>query len=360
MYLPQFHCIPENDKFWGKGFTDWVSVKKSIPLFKGHIQPKHPLNDNYYDLSKEESIEAQVKMAEQFDIDGWGIYHYWFNDKQCLLTKPAEILLNNKDLNMNYFFAWDNTSWKRSWSNVDGGNAWAPSMEGEIQHEGNGVMVQYVLGGEKEWKKHFDYLLPFFKDTRYEKKNGKPLFVIFHYSEGIRRMCDFWDSLAKKSGFEGMTFIFRYDEKLRIPKSEMVFKYEPVFSGWSHFSLKERIINKLRKIMRGNKGPNIYSYDNIWRKLLSNAKRDTSCNLMHGAFVTYDDTPRRGRKGIVVRNSTPDNFQKYLSQLIGISSSQNKDYIFLTAWNEWGEGACLEPDSDNAYAYLKAYKQAKL
>ena len=156
-----------------------------------------------------------------------------------------------------------------------------------------------------------------------------------------------------------MSFIFRYDDKEGIPSTKEVFKYEPVFSGWSHFTLKERILNKIHKILRGNIGPDIYDYDKIWRKLIANAKRDDSRNILHGAFVTYDDSPRRGRKGIVVNNSTPDMFQKYLSQLIDISSEQDKDYIFLTAWNEWGEGACLEPDAEYSYTYLKAYEKAK-
>lgn len=359
MYLPQFHSIPENDIFWGKGFTDWVSVKKSQPLFEGHVQPKMPLNKNYYDLSKRESIKAQVDLANEFGVDGWGIYHYWFNNKQCLLTKPAEILLDNKDFNINFFFAWDNTSWKRSWSNVKGGNVWAPSMENSEEHHGNGIMVEYILGGKEDWQAHFDYLLPYFKDSRYEKRVNKPLFVIFHYNEEIEKMCNYWDQLAQKEGFNGMSFIFRYDDKEGIPSTKEVFKYEPVFSGWSHFTLKERILNKIHKILRGNIGPDIYDYDKIWRKLIANAKRDDSRNILHGAFVTYDDSPRRGRKGIVVNNSTPDMFQKYLSQLIDISSEQDKDYIFLTAWNEWGEGACLEPDAEYSYTYLKAYEKAK-
>lgn len=356
MYLPQFHCIPENDEFWGKGFTDWVTVRRASSLYKKHIQPKVPYNDNYYDLSKEEDIAWQVKIANDYGIDGWGIYHYWFNDEKCLLLKPAESILNNADLKINFFFAWDNTTWKRSWSNVKEGNSWAPSMEQNVEHKGTGVLIPYVLGSEKEWEKHFKFLLPYFTDERYEKKEGKPLFVIFHYSEKIAEMCRYWDKLAKKVGFDGMFFIFRYDSKERYPASMNVFKYEPIYSGWSHFSFMERVTNKMIKILRGNKGPDRYRYSSIWKSILGNAKTDNRINIYHGAFVSYDDTPRRGRKGIVVEGVSSTLFKRYLSNIIKISKEQNKDYIFLTAWNEWGEGAYLEPDAINKYTYLQAIK----
>ena len=110
LYLPQFHQIPENDKFWGEGFTDWVTVKNAKPLFPGHNQPRKPLHDNYYDLSKKESIKWQADLANEYGIYGFGIYHYWFNNEQNLLSKPSEIIRDNDDININYCFVWDNTT----------------------------------------------------------------------------------------------------------------------------------------------------------------------------------------------------------------------------------------------------------
>ena len=124
-YLPQYHCIPENNVFWGEGFTDWVTVKKARPLFKGHQQPKTPLNNNYYDLSIKENVTWQAKLAKDYGIYGFGIYHYWFNNEKNLLTKPLEIIYNNKEIDIHYFMAWDNANWKRSWSAIEG-NSWAP------------------------------------------------------------------------------------------------------------------------------------------------------------------------------------------------------------------------------------------
>ena len=116
MYLPQYHQIPENDKWWGEGFTDWVGAKSASSLFEGHEQPKIPMNDNYYDLSKADDIRWQAKLAREYGVYGFGIYHYWFSSSQKLLTKPAELILANKDIDIPFFFAWDNCSWVRTWS----------------------------------------------------------------------------------------------------------------------------------------------------------------------------------------------------------------------------------------------------
>ena len=132
LYLPQYHRIPENDKFWGDGFTDWVTVKNAKSLFDGHQQPRVPLNDNYYDLSLKENVAWQAQLAKEYGIDGFGVYHYWFNNEQNLLTKPAEIIRDNDDIDINYFFVWDNGNWIRSWSNV-AGNDWAPIAEKKDQ-----------------------------------------------------------------------------------------------------------------------------------------------------------------------------------------------------------------------------------
>ena len=356
MYLPQYHSIPENDMFWGKGFTDWVSVKKSKPLYKGHNQPRVPLSGEYYDLSHKESIALQAAMAKKYGVHGFGIYHYWFNNEKNLLTKPAEILLENSDIDINFFFAWDNISWKRSWSNVKG-NDWNPIQDdGNKKQKGPAVLIPYILGEEKEWQKHFEYLLPYFKDNRYIKVDNKPIFVIYHYANELLRMADYWNQKAREHGFNGVQCIYRYDKTLKIPESEMVFTYEPASSAWG--SIWERGISKLAKYLKIREGLKRYDYDKVWKKILKNASKHSELNHIPGAFVSYDDTPRRGSKGKVVVNVNPSKFRKNLELLIRINEQQNKDFIFLTAWNEWGEGAYLEPDKINKYEYLESLKKA--
>lgn len=357
MYLPQYHSIPENDEFWGKGFTDWDTVRRAQPLYSGHEQPKIPYDNNYYDLSEKKNIEWQARLAKENGIYGFGIYHYWFNNDKNLLTKPAEIILENKDIDIHFFFAWDNSNWKRSWSNV-AGNDWAPVMEQNKVKGEPAILIPYILGEEKDWENHYNSLRPYFFDNRYIRKDNKPVYIIFNYSEEIAKMCDYWQELAMKDGFNGILFIFRYRENYHIPLKENVFRYEPLFSGWSGIPpLSVRLKNRIRKLFGKNGGPQIYSYDVIWNDILNNARAACEKEVFPGAFVTYDDTPRRGCRGIVVKHSTPEKFKNYLSQLLEIVGKQNKDYVFLTAWNEWGEGAYLEPDTMNGMDYLKAIRE---
>lgn len=356
MYLPQFHCIPENDEFWGKGFTDWVTVRNAQSLYNGHEQPKVPLNNNYYDLSLKNDVEWQAKLAKEYGIYGFGIYHYWFNNDKNLLTKPAEIILNNEEIDINFFFAWDNGNWKRSWSNV-AGNDWAPAMEKSKKKSEPAVLIPYILGGKQDWENHYNSLRPYFHDKRYIKKDNKPVFIIFNYDQKISEMCDYWDELAKKDGLNGVFFIFRYKESYNIPSDKYVFRYEPLFSGWSSIpSFSKRLKRKLKKIIGLSASPTIYFYDEIWNKILDNTRNICDKKIYPGAFVAYDDTPRRGSRGVVVKNSTPEKFRSYLSQLISMVQNQKKDFVFLTAWNEWGEGAYLEPDSVYQMNYLKVIK----
>lgn len=359
MYLPQYHEIPENNEFWGKGFTDWVTVKNAKPLYYGHNQPRVPLNNNYYDLSLKDNVEWQCKLAKDYGIDGFGIYHYWFNNEKNILTKPAEIILENKDINMDYFFAWDNANWKRSWSNV-AGNDWAPAMDKKPKKGEPIILIPYILGEEKDWENHYSCLKPYFQDNRYIRKDNKPIFIIFNYDEQIGRMCTHWDKLAKQDGFEGMYFIFRYGEQYNIPAKEHVFKYEPLFSGWNKIPpIYVRAINKLRRLLGIKYGPRKFNYDEVWRSILENTRNESRNDFFSGAFVTYDDTPRRGLRGTVVTESTPEKFKNYLLQLVAICKQQEKEYIFLTAWNEWGEGAYLEPDTNRRYEYIEMVKQLK-
>ena len=358
MYLPQYHCIPENDEFWGKGFTDWVTVRNAHPLYEGHQQPRIPFNQNYYDLSIKENVAWQCKLAKENGIYGFGVYHYWFNNEKNILTRPAEILRDNDDLKMNYFLTWDNCSWKRSWSNVDG-NDWAP-LRDNISEKKKGpiILIPYILGNESDWEKHYHYVRTHFLSHNYIKVDNKPMFGIMGYSKEIQKMCDYWQDLARKDGFNGVHFVYKEYKFLNIPQKEYRFNYEPSNSSWENFNSFTRILNRIKKELHLIKSLRIYDYDRIWNTLLKNATKQSDPHFYHGAFVAYDDTPRRGRiRGIIVEHSTPEKFGGYMRELKKISEDQGKDFIFLTAWNEWGEGAYMEPDSINRTRYLEELKK---
>lgn len=364
MYLPQYHSIPENDKFWGKGFTDWTAVKKAKPLFDGHNQPRVPLNENYYDLSIKDNVVWQAKLAKKAGIYGFGVYHYWFNNEQNLLTKPAEIIRDNDDVDINYFLAWDNGNWKRSWSNVSG-NAWAPTQDSDAQKNGPEILIPYILGTEKDWENHYNHLLTHFKKNKYIKVDNKPVFIIFNYADDVAKMSEYWNQLAMKDGFDGIHVIYRnlYTGRIKsgsiVPAHLYAFNYEPSHNGWFKTTLSQRIIRKIKSILgiyRPNEGYKSYDYDTIWQSILTNAKgKYSGSNFYHGGFIFYDDTPRRAdRGGKLVEGATPEKFANYVKQLVEISESQGKELVMITAWNEWGEGAYLEPDTTNGLAYLEA------
>lgn len=359
LYLPQFHQIPENDEFWGEGFTDWVTVKNAKPLYKGHLQPRVPLNDNYYDLSIKENVEWQSKLAAEYGIYGFGVYHYWFNNEKNLLTKPAEIMRDDDAINTKYFFIWDNGNWKRSWSNVSG-NDWAPIADNEETKKGPQILIPYILGHESDWKNHYSYLSNHFKSQRYEKLDNRPVFCIFDYNKNLLPMCELWNDLAKSDGFSGIHFVFKNTRTNVLPKGSFRYNYEPHSSGWwKPLSFYDRLINKLYNHPENKKSIETYNYDVLWQQLISSAKKHPEPFYYPGAFISYDDSPRRGTNhSIIVEDFSPHKFEKYLKELLNISYKQSKTYIFLTAWNEWGECAYLEPDSFYGYENLEAIKSS--
>lgn len=357
MYLPQYHETLENDSFWGKGFTDWKSVKAAVPLFSGHQQPKRPLNDNYYDLSDCEAIKIQAELAKQYGVGGFGIYHYWFKNGKTTLTVPTEILLEHSEIEIPFLLAWDNNSWKRTWNNVRG-NDWAPLLDDEqnaAEKDKSGVLLEYDIGEESDWKEHFFYLIKFFNDSRYIKDNNKPIFLIYNYEKKCDEMELYWNELAIQAGFDGVELIYRNDVMRQISLSKSIFRYEPMEVAWG--GIIERAYWKIR-----GKSSKVaikkYDYDKLWQKIINRAEKCHRLNCYYGAFVNYDDSPRRGNRGRLVENSSPYKFYYYMSKLIKISKIQKRKYIFLTAWNEWSEGAYLEPDDSNEYEYLCALKKA--
>lgn len=355
-YLPQYHCIPENDLWWGKGYTDWVAVKKSKPLYKEHCQPKVPLNGNYYSLDNINVIRWQVDLARRYGAYGFGIYHYWFNSKLNLLDTPAKLILQNKDIDFHFCFIWDNATWKRTWSNVKHANDWAPGYDDNTMNsQSNGVLAELIYGNEDDWKIHFNYLLDFFKDPRYIKINNKPVFGFFqpvNEFQTIKKMVAYWNTLAIENGFDGVYAMSR--DNYNNLELEYKFRYSPLVPNtkisYLKYKLKDIISKKTNSIR-------FYDYDKCWKEILNEAINSDSKTLLSG-FVAFDDTPRRGKKGRIIIGATPQKFESYMRKLIDISSSQEKEYVFLTAWNEWGEGCYLEPDEQMGYAYLEALRRA--
>lgn len=369
LYLPQYHDIPENDQWWGKGFTEWVNVKKAKPLYEEHYQPHVPLNNNYYNLLNDDVKIWQADLAKKYGVYGFCYYHYWFNGKM-LLEQPMEQMLRNKEVDFPFCVCWANEPWTRAWV-------------GETE-----TLIAQQYGQEKEWKEHFEYLLPFFKDDRYIKENNEPLFVIYRPEVigVLKEMLDYWDKLAIENGFSGMKFAFQtISMDLEHNSEKALFNYDiefqptyayqdlfankystlrKIYGKSSNFFEKHFGVNPLRFITKKLKvsatGVGTLSkvnYDEAWKAILDKKVEDNT--RIPGAFVEWDNTSRHGDRGRVYEGATPQKFQKYMSALIKKAKNEyHKDYIFINAWNEWAEGAHLEPDEKNKYGYLEALKDA--
>lgn len=360
-YLPQFHCIPENDLMWGKGFTEWDNMKKATALFNGHYQPRIPLDNNYYNLLDDSVLEWQVNLANKYCVDAFCFYHYWFNGKK-LLEKPLERFENLKNLNKEYCICWANEAWTKAWVSKN-----------------DDVLYPQEYGNEKNWEEHFRYLLPFFKDERYIKDSGKPLFIIYRPEliECLNDMLDYFDKRAKEEGFKGICFAYQqitFD--LERDKDESRFsyniEYEPAYS-MHDLSVNKRMYSLIYKVAKKidafsikvfNKSlSSLYvnkvrtlSYDELWDKCINRIPKDKK--HIAGVFVDWDNTPRRGKKGVVVVGANPQKFKKYLKlKKKKIEQLYSNQYVFIFAWNEWAEGGYLEPDEKFKYGYLEAIKE---
>lgn len=341
-YLPQFHEIPENNKWWGKGFTEWVNVKKAVSLYKNHHQPKVPLHKNYYTLDQQTLIE-QAELANSYQLDGMIFYHYYFCGKK-LLEKPAEILLRKKDIPMRFFFCWANHSWIRSWQGS------------------KTILMDQTYGDKDDWKRHFEYLLPFFKDERYEKKDNKPLFMIFDsVFDEKEPMFKLWNTMAIENGFDGMYFVERLenyanDTLVNSNQLERHFYYrEPNASlnAYIHnkYNLLVRIKYKLIRMLSTNgfKCVEVYDGNKLYDEMISKIK--DNCHTIPGLFFEWDNTPRHGYRGYVITPPSKDKFMKYMDTI------KDSEFVFINAWNEWCEGMMLEPTEENGYKYLEWIKE---
>lgn len=351
LYLPQYHSIPENDAWWGKGYTEWTAVKSAKPLFRGHVQPKKPQGNNYYDLSDEtgETWKWQATLARKYGIYGFAIYHYWFGNGKMLLEKPMEILLNHKEIDINYSIVWANETWTRTWYGLE-------SQE----------LIKQEYCDERDWEAHFNYLLKFFQDERYIKVDGKPVVHIYksRYIDDLEAMVGLWNRLAKENGFEGVYIVVGNTingVETRTDCIDAYYNFEPGYS----MNYKSNMMDSWRRKAI------IFArtlYNSMFKKEI--LERKTSIDPVYraiekqellpkknylGTFPTWDNTPRRGYKGILYTNASVEKFYKSLRGIY--QRAEDEDFIYINAWNEWGEGCYLEPDTENGFLYLETIKR---
>ena len=370
-YLPQFHPIPENDKYWGKGFTEWTNVAKAKPLFKGHYQPRIPADLGFYDLRLPEVREQQAQMAREAGIEGFCYWHYWFGNGKRLLQRPFNEVLQSGKPDFPFCLAWANHSWKTStWEN--GGK--------------DRMSVEQRYLGEEDYTLHFQEVLPAFRDKRYITIEGKPLFAIFdpYNFRDVSNFIKTWQRLAKENGLKGIYFIAMSNSTSTLQRnadgtlkrvapnlqsSERVYKdlLNLGFDGINSFGKSRaemlymgkyaRIAKKLLHQYLPFLPTHRINYEKITQHFF--APEDSWQNVYPSIFPQWDRTPRAGNSEGVYVNATPTTFKKHVEDALNVIENKDMEHriLFLRAWNEWGEGNYVEPDLKYGHGFLDAIKE---
>jgi hypothetical protein len=342
-YLPQFHPIPENDQWWGKGFTEWTNVARAKPLFRGHWQPNVPADLGFYDLRVAETREAQADLARSCGIEAFLYWHYWFAGER-LLERPFKEVLESGKPDFPFCLGWANETWSGIWYGAR-----------------NRILKEQTYPGEDDYRRHFDFLLTAFNDRRYVRVDNKPILGVFRPTQipDGRRAMDFLRGLAEKAGLAGLYIV----GVSKFPDWE---KTDPAQLGIDAMtsSLLDRIEHQRPMLKRRwlsyafRRYPKIVAalgeMDSAPRWVYSYEKAISRYGAPQGfpgkwhpvVMPNWDNTPRSQKRGMVLQGSTPELFRRHLQEALRLVDGQRAEekLIFVKSWNEWAEGNYLEPD----------------
>lgn len=365
-YFPQLHRIPENDEWWGEGFTDWRNVARARPLYRGHHQPRVPAWGEY-DQARLDIIRRQVETARAHGIAAFCHYHYWFDGKQLLET-PTNLFLDNRNLDIGFCLAWANESWSRRWDGQD-----------------HLVLIEQTHPPSRErWALHFRYLQRAFTDPRAFTVDGRPVFLIYRPQRiaDLPGMLDDFRERAHRIGLPGLYFVAmeqgrpgddevarHFDAQVRFEPFSTYFmlrsRGRPVYRFLDRVKralLPPAGVNLLQRAADGFDelvaGPTRIDYERVWEEIAARPLPPDRV-VFPGAFVDWDNTARYRRHATVFEGARPDVFEHGLDRLVRSVADCPKDrqLVFINAWNEWAEGCYLEPDERNGLAWLEAVKR---
>ncbi|MEJ2697365.1 MAG: glycoside hydrolase family 99-like domain-containing protein [Candidatus Sulfobium sp.] len=349
-YLPQYHPIPENDEWWGKGFTEWRNVAKATPLFNGHYQPHIPADLGFYDLRLEDTRIAQAELAREYGIYGFCYYHYWFNGKR-LLERPLNDMLKSGKPDFPFCVCWANENWTRRW-------------DGEDRH-----ILMKVEYSEEDDRRHIRELLTIFEDSRYIRINGKPLFLVYR-TENIpdpRRTAEVWREEARKAGV-GELYLVRVESIGKTDPRSIGFDAALEFApDWNNKGFRVRANNKkLNGRLSDVEIPDdlceknyVHYYDELANNMMK--KKSPDYTWFRCVTPSWDNTARRLEGAHIFLGSSPEKYQNWLRQAMDFTRDRLKgdeNVVFVNAWNEWAEGNHLEPDRQFGKSYLEATRRA--
>jgi hypothetical protein len=346
-YLPQFHPIPENDQWWGKGFTEWTNAAKAKPLFKGHYQPHVPADLGFYDLRLPEARFAQAELAKEHGVEAFCYYHYWFAGKR-LLERPFDEVLASGQPEIPFCLCWANQTWTGIWHG-----------------EPDRILIEQTYPGDDDHRRHFDYLVRAFNDGRYLRIEGLPLFLVYDPDDlpNARHVTDLWRSMALRAGLPGLFLVAVHNSA----------DWDPADSGFDavvisrlpprRYYMKQWATwrNPVRKLKYWyadwRRLPTIHQYRYVVDRLVTSSV--DGIESYPCVIPNWDNTPRSGENGLVMTGSTPELFREHLRKAIDKITHlpPGRRLVFVKSWNEWAEGNHLEPDLQYGRGYLEVIRQ---
>lgn len=358
-YLPQFHPIPENDRWWGTGFTEWRSVAASRPRFPGHHQPQLPADLGFYDLRLPEVMGSQARLAADHGIDGFCVYHYWFNGDQ-LLERPLDQLLERPDIEFPFVICWANENWTRRWDGKDREVLAAQDYEAY------------------DPRAHLRHCARYFADDRYLRDGEKPIFVVYDASAipDFETVAASWQDEARLLGFAGLSILIvgrapeREHDWLDKGIVEAVVDFVPSKVHPKRGMSARFLAYAARLALRGeavpiphlDRGvPTLSKWVSYRRMVAKSLFEPLAPGHVPCIMPSWDNTARRRRDATIIQNLDPDLFGAWARDALRKSQQQHGDraLVFVNAWNEWAEGCHLEPDSRTGTGFLRAFAAAR-
>lgn len=340
-YLPQFHPIPENDKWWGEGFTEWTNVKKAKPLFEGHYQPHVPKDLNYYSLLEPKTQEAQAQMAKKYGIHGFCYYHYWF-DGHRLLEKPLENVLKSGKPVLPFCICWANENWTRRW-------------DGDEKQ----ILMQQNYSPES-LRRFLSELIPTLKDPRYIRVDSKPMLLVYRVDliPNIIEVANMWRQMAVEAGLSGLHLVAVQFWNISDP-NKYNFDAAVEFPPHQYMTQENEFKGRIPYLNGSHQGGGIFDYN--LAALQGMNRPQESYPLYRGIAPAWDNTARRGNSGHLFIQSSPEAYETWLNSIVEktyLDERNSEKFIFINAWNEWAEGCHLEPDEKFGDQYLAATRRA--
>lgn len=336
-YLPQFHPIPENDEWWGRGFTEWTNVASARPYFKDHRQPRRPGGLGFYDLRLDEVHRQQVETAKEFGVSAFCYYYYWFSGKP-LLELPVKRHLE-KNLDLDFCLCWANENWSRRWDGSD---------------------ADVLLGQQHSYMDDvafIDAVMPYFASDRYIKIDGAPLLIIYRVNilSDAKKVIREWRNAAIRAGYPDLHVAVAETFGIRGP---MEYGADSAVQFPPH-DVRARVITAEQEELDPAYSGHVYNYADVVANEIR--RPPPGYDRFDAVMCAWDNTSRKGRAGNVFHGATPQLFQTWLSHLVvktRTAKPSHLRYVFVNAWNEWAEGSYLEPDSHHGFDYLRAVRNA--